>query len=268
MNNVFDILKLTPKTNCKKCGYPTCMAFAVGAVNDEISLSHCPFIEDAKSIETHKNIPSEQGLLRELQGKIKTTDLNEKIKDLGVDFHEANGNFTIKIPYINRTIVITNNDIKDMDNREIDPRDAILLYNYIFFGGKGDLSGEWIGMESMPNSISKVKTLKRYTEEKLAIFFSGKPDELRSRVSSINGVIIEPCEAHLCFIIKVLPKIPIKIHFWDMDEEDGFPASVKALYDRRAMNFLDIESLVFASERMAEALVEGGDEYPDLIRFI
>jgi len=256
MLNVFDILKLIPKTNCRKCGYPTCMAFAVGIVNGETKLSTCPFLKGTSDLETHKTIPSEQGLLRELQAKIKTTDLKKKTKDLGVDFIEKKGYFTIKIPYINREIIITNNDIKDTDNKEIDPRDAILLYNYIFFGGKGNLSGEWIGMESMPNSISKVKTLKRYTEDKLALFFSRKLQDFRSRVTGINGLITEPCEAHLCFIIKVLPKIPIKVHFWDLDEEEGFTASVKVLYDRRSMDFLDIESLVFASERMAEMLIE------------
>ena len=39
-----DIFKMTPKTNCKECGSPTCMAFSMkvaqGAV--DISLQHCP----------------------------------------------------------------------------------------------------------------------------------------------------------------------------------------------------------------------------------
>jgi hypothetical protein len=54
----------------------------------------------------------------------------------------------------------------------------------------------------------------------------------------------------------VLPHLPIVLLFWGKEPEDGFPPRVKVLYDRRVLTVLDIESLVFASERMAERLVE------------
>jgi acetyl-CoA decarbonylase/synthase complex subunit gamma len=37
-----DIFKLSPKTNCKKCGNPTCMAFAMKVAQGAISLDKCP----------------------------------------------------------------------------------------------------------------------------------------------------------------------------------------------------------------------------------
>lgn len=49
-----------------------------------------------------------------------------------------------------------------------DPRDQILLYNYVAFGGGVAPSETWIGMESLPNSISKISTLSTYCEQKLA----------------------------------------------------------------------------------------------------
>jgi DNA-binding CsgD family transcriptional regulator/ArsR family metal-binding transcriptional regulator len=36
-----DILKLLPKSNCKKCGYDTCMAFAAAMRNGETKPDHC-----------------------------------------------------------------------------------------------------------------------------------------------------------------------------------------------------------------------------------
>jgi ArsR family metal-binding transcriptional regulator len=39
---VMEILKLTPMTNCKACGYATCMAFAAALREGEISLNDCP----------------------------------------------------------------------------------------------------------------------------------------------------------------------------------------------------------------------------------
>ena len=39
-----DIFKLLPGKNCKECGEPTCMAFSLKAVNDEIGWKHCPLL--------------------------------------------------------------------------------------------------------------------------------------------------------------------------------------------------------------------------------
>ena len=41
-----DIFKLTPKTNCKECGNPTCMAFAMKVAQGGISLDKCPHMSD------------------------------------------------------------------------------------------------------------------------------------------------------------------------------------------------------------------------------
>jgi ArsR family metal-binding transcriptional regulator len=39
---VFEILKLLPRTNCRECGEPTCMVFAVRASEGIRSASDCP----------------------------------------------------------------------------------------------------------------------------------------------------------------------------------------------------------------------------------
>ena len=42
-----DIFKLTPKTNCKDCGSPTCMAFAMKVAQGAVPLEKCPHLSDA-----------------------------------------------------------------------------------------------------------------------------------------------------------------------------------------------------------------------------
>ncbi len=45
-----DIYKLLPKTNCKKCGRPTCLAFAMQMAQKKASLDECPDVsEEAKN---------------------------------------------------------------------------------------------------------------------------------------------------------------------------------------------------------------------------
>jgi len=41
-----DIFKLLPKTNCKKCGMPTCLAFAMALAQKRTKLDDCPDVSD------------------------------------------------------------------------------------------------------------------------------------------------------------------------------------------------------------------------------
>ncbi|HUT72345.1 MAG TPA: acetyl-CoA decarbonylase/synthase complex subunit gamma [Desulfatiglandales bacterium] len=40
------IFKLLPKTNCKECGYPTCLAFAMNLASGKAELASCPYVSD------------------------------------------------------------------------------------------------------------------------------------------------------------------------------------------------------------------------------
>src|SRR3989338_7975773 len=42
-----DIYKLLPKTNCKECGFPTCLAFAMQLAAKKASLDKCPKVTEA-----------------------------------------------------------------------------------------------------------------------------------------------------------------------------------------------------------------------------
>ncbi len=40
------IYKLLPQTNCKECGFPTCLAFAMKLAAKQVELSTCPYVSD------------------------------------------------------------------------------------------------------------------------------------------------------------------------------------------------------------------------------
>ncbi len=139
-----------------------------------------------------------------------------------------------------------------------DPRDQILLYNYIHSRGGRQPANNWIGMESLPNSISKIKTLKIYCEERLAQLFTNLTttaiSELCHRIGGRKPSDADP--SSLTMDIPVLPMLPQRIIYWQAEPEDGFAAQVKILYDHNVMDFLDLESLVFSSERLADRLLQ------------
>ncbi len=260
--NALDILKKTPKTNCGDCGYPACMAFAVAVVSGGESLRHCPYIqveaiseEDMADSVQHVSDP-DTVLLKSLKAKVRSIDIGGLAHRLGGEIVTENNMEMLRLSYLGDTVFISSERIISSAGNELDPRDQILLYNYLFFGGAGDLSNEWVGLESFPNSISKVVTLRRYTEEKLAAEFTGRIDRFKEVLERLCATDVMECHADMCMVVPVLPRVPIQVHFWDADDDDGFPASVKMLFDSNALEFLDIESLIFAAERITEKACE------------
>jgi acetyl-CoA decarbonylase/synthase complex subunit gamma len=58
-----EIFKHLPKTNCKKCGHPTCLAFAMKLAAKQASLDACPDAsEDAKKILGESAAPPIRGI--------------------------------------------------------------------------------------------------------------------------------------------------------------------------------------------------------------
>nr|WP_258539238.1 DUF3786 domain-containing protein [Dissulfurirhabdus thermomarina] len=175
---------------------------------------------------------------------------------VGARYDEEAGTPWLVLPYLGRRIRVGPAGAAADDGRELDPRDQILLHNYLFFCRTGEVEGRWIGLESLPNSISKVTTLRRAAEERLAGAFAGRPGDLAEAASRLGGTVPPACEADLCIEIPVLPRVPLRLQFWDADPEDGFPARVKVLFDGAVDRVLDLESTVFAAERTAEALLD------------
>jgi ArsR family metal-binding transcriptional regulator len=53
---VIEILKLLPMTNCKACGYPTCMAYAAALREGEIALDACEPLWEEKCREKREKL--------------------------------------------------------------------------------------------------------------------------------------------------------------------------------------------------------------------
>ncbi|TRZ94052.1 acetyl-CoA decarbonylase/synthase complex subunit gamma [bacterium] len=53
-----DIYKLLPKTNCRECGFATCLAFAMQLAKKAVSIDKCPYLsEDTKKVLEASSLP-------------------------------------------------------------------------------------------------------------------------------------------------------------------------------------------------------------------
>ncbi len=265
-------VKFTPMSNCGECGYPACLAFAAAVTKGGEQPSKCPYLDQSKLGDAFSEQDRGEGGLEGVAGLLNEKDLALvaylKKKTANIDFRgqapelgckwSGEENDSLLFDYLGQSVELSHKKIL-IDGKEVeDPRDQILLYNYVDFGGGDGRTGEWIGMESMPNSISKIRTLKVYCEERIASCFSGREDLFHNCARNIAGQLDkhpeQSCTA--AYFIPLLPNLPLYLLFWDEEKEEQFPAQIKVLFDRSAISVLDIESLVFCAERMAEHMEE------------
>ncbi len=269
--NPLEFVALTPKSNCGQCGHPTCLAFAVAVTKGGAIATGCPFVDlDSLPSEflqegsSNKGLPvvdrgqeeRDMALVAHLKSKIQGLEFSRLAARLGAKWIPDRSD-ELCFSYLGRPVVLDRTHLTVDGRKLVDPRDQILIYNYVSFGGGNPPQGIWVGMESLPNSISKVRTLATYCEQRLSTRFCGRPEALMERCRQVGGSSGPSGQsADVGMVIPVLPYVPLYLLFWDEDSDDGFEARVKVLFDQGVMDFLDLESLVFAAERLADRLAE------------
>jgi len=230
-------------------------------VKTGISLDHCPFIDlaglDPEQITpaTPKNQEAaDLEFIASLKEKIRPFDLADLAPQLGATSNTEHPD-TLFFRYLGQNVTLSKTLLLIDGHEPEDPRDQILLYNYVFSQGNRPPTNDWIGMESLPNSISKIKTLNTYCEIRLAELFAAlSVEQVWSAFQSLGGTAAANHNATLGAVIPVLPMIPQSVLFWEAAPEDNFTAQVKVLFDRHVLSYLDLESLIFSAERLADRL--------------
>ena len=270
--NPMEILHRTPKTNCGECGHPTCLAFAAAVTRAGADINLCPYIDlqgmaviplsskkDLDHLDEQVSEEQDWALVKYLQEKVSKIDFGSIASSVGASWNEHDHD-VLSLRYLGQEVKLGKYEILLSNDKAVDPRDQILLYNYVHSCGGRKPDGTWIGMESLPNSISKIRTLETYCEKKIAKLLSGKPAQLLTDLGvQIDGYEGPPelgSTADASLIVPVLPMLPQYLLFWEEDTELGIEAKAKVLFDHNVLDFLDLESLVFSAERFAERLVQ------------
>lgn len=259
--NPFDVLIKTPRSNCGECGYPACLAFSAAVARGGENPAKCPHL-DASSITRFdsgprglENLSAERDfqLAEQLRNKAAVLVYPEIAEPLGLVL--AADKASLAFNYLGQKVEVRKDSLLLAGTPPDDPRDRILLYNYLCSGGCGEPS-EWVGMESLPNSISKGRTLAQYAEKPLAALLSRRPTDSLCAVvlDLLGGTLITEAPSSTAFVIPVLPKVHHFLLFWEEDAQEGFEPRVKILFDRNVLKFLDLESLVFSAERLSDRL--------------
>ncbi len=267
--SVVDIYRdILPKTNCGDCGQPTCLAFASMVVSEQYPLSLCPHIPKEVIARCAPELKAQyaarkwtkrdmaEDALQWARSRAASMDLHELPARIGGRLVEKEGKKLFALPCLNFEIEVFEDDIRRKDGAELDRWEKVFLYNHLAQGGSAHPTGKWKGFSELPHTVSKMVSMKNNVEAPLIRRFSGKKAELARAAKALGGQEVAETagSAELAVYFRVLPRVPVMLLFWDAAKADGFEAEVKLLFDETVTEHLDIESILFLSERLAGLL--------------
>jgi hypothetical protein len=186
-----------------------------------------------------------------LKPRLAECDLAESARRLGLS---APSNGEVAVAFCGRDFLITCEGVNPADGEPVDVNYLSVLAYYILSKGSGEPEhtfmplGRMTGMIDGRNAHDKGLLLKplirnfgdHYNSfERAARQLGGVPDD----VSTDGG--------H-GWRFQVLPKIPVRLVFYEADEE--FPADIQLFFDTSARRFLEFECLAFLSGCFIKAL--------------
>lgn len=262
--------KILPKTNCGDCGHPTCLAFASMVVSEKLALNTCPHIDPQKLAAAQAELDAQHAdgkwtkrdmaedalqWARERAASMTLDDLQARI---GGRLVNRDGNKVLELPYFTGAVLIGPGTIARRDGEPLNRWEQVFIYNHLAQGGRRRPTGKWKGLVEFPNTVSKIKSMKAHVEAPLIEAFEGNTGRLLEAGLAIGGrnVAGKEIQADVALLFDPLPRIPVMLLFWDADPEESYPAEVKLLFDETIADHLDIESIMFLSERIKDLLID------------
>jgi len=272
--SVVDLCRdILPGTNCGDCGYKTCMAFAGMVVSEKLPLLTCPHLDNAVVRRCQKELDEQYAAgkwlrrdmaadalawAKERSASVAIPDLPDRI---GGRLISVEGETALELPYFNDAVIIAPNGIHKRDGSELTLWEQVFINNHMAQGGDELPAGRWKSFKEFPNTVSKQVSMRDHVEAPLVRRFTGNVEGLRSKALEIGGAdkTAENESADLAVFFQVLPRVPVMLMFWDGEPEDGFDAEIKLLFDETVSQHLDIESIMFLSERLTGLLCEADE---------
>lgn len=124
------------------------------------------------------------------------------------------------------------------DDRPADAMAKMNIYTLFWYAKKNVIhTGEWLPYRELKSATPFAAAFQKGILDPIAVTFAGKSDLLAEAVETMRGRRLSSTG----YLLWAFLCIPVKLNFWDADEE--FPAQANLLFDRSATDFNHIESI-------------------------
>jgi len=244
MNSPIEILKLLAKTNCKECGYSTCLAFASDVFQGQRPLSACLHLE-SEVIEGFGSVsqkpaaiePSLDEPVEKLKKRLRTIDFASAAERVGGK--SASDKLTIKVCGKDFSVDSEGNFYSEI---HIHSWITLPFLNYIIEGAGKPVMGKWVSFRELKNGMDWYRFFTHKCEKPLKKVADTYTDLFEDMLHIFSGKEVENhYESDVSLVLYPLPRVPILICYWK--PEDGLESDLNIFFDATATDNLNIESI-------------------------
>ncbi len=244
-----DVLKVLNRSNCRECGLPTCMAFAVMVAQGQKELSECPYV-DGEIKERMKGavVQNKQSLkerrdelLYRLKQDVASVDFTKIADKIGAEVN--NGRLVIRC--LGRIFELDQfGELHSLSH--VNSWVHLPIINYVVHSAGRDLNGEWVPFSELKHAADWVRFFEKRCVEVMRDLADDQPELFLNIVGLFSskelGDQADASEsADHVFTLFPLPKVPMKISVWEADGQ--FESNLTLLFDRSAEVNLGVEAL-------------------------
>ncbi len=264
-----EIYKILPGTNCGDCGHPTCLSFVNDLVFRGKKPDLCPHLSAADRQKISDLVRAGSPRKLESYGQVMFHPLETAIKRVqplnfsyltavmneGSVYHADTDSITL--PFLNTKLTVTKEDIKDEEGVPLPPGFQTAVYNYLATVEKIHPENRWVSFKELPGAVFLSSYFVNNVEGLVSGQFATRSEQLVAAATSLGGKILDdpaisPADVKISFFI--VPKITVRLLFWDSTEEDDLPAVATFLFDTGIYR-LDLESLTYLIEELVKRMI-------------
>lgn len=243
--NAFEIFQVLDKSNCKKCGEKTCLAFAGAVFLGQRKLRECPKLTReavqclAGETEDRDVDQDADDQLKKMKSEIVGLDLAAAAERVGASF--SGGRLTLKVLGKDFSVDASGNLSAEI---HINHWVAVPFLSYVLYGEGAPVSGKWVSFRELKGGRDRYPLFQKRCEESMKKVADAYTDLFDYVVHLFSGKQVEKqFQSDISVVLHPLPKVPIMICYWL--PEDGLESSLHVYFDETADRNLEIGS-VFA----------------------
>ena len=238
-----DVYKLLPKTNCRECRLPSCMAFSAAVLRGEKEITDCPYVDrtvlgDTKNIERLVSISDRrEEAVALLRSRIPSIDLAASAERLGGRIEDGR----LALRSLGRDFFI---DAEGNVSSSCHTHSWVTLFllDYIINSTGEDPVGRWTPFRELKKGAERAALFGRMCEKPLKEMADTHTDLFGDIIDIFSGDRTKNMfSSDISLILYPLPRVPILICYWKPDGD--MESSLHIFFDATAETHLAIQSI-------------------------
>lgn len=244
LTNAMEIFKVLPRTNCRDCRVPTCLAFAAAVFKGDKRLEDCPRVDKAalamfsvQNTDSRTLEREEERALDHLKRKVGTVDLASSADRLGGTF--SGDKLTIKLLGKDFHVDPQGNITSDC---HVHGWVTVPVLNYVISCSGKPVSGNWVPLRELKNGAIWAPLFGQRCEKPLKQVADIYTDLFEHMIHIFSAKRAPHAfDSDIAVILHPLPRIPMLVCYWKPD--GAMESSVNVFFDDTAEENLVIDSI-------------------------